>query len=111
MSGFQIPGPTRVKVDYLIATHGAVLLPAAPEFALIAEDKAMICVVDTVTYETATYCFSGLEFVRLNDSADFRPRVWLLMDRAKARELAKFPQLEAERPIFTEERPKEPDPA
>lgn len=96
MSGFQIPGPTRGKVDDLIATYGAERLESAPDaFHEIAEDKALICVIDTVTYETATYCFSGLEFIRLNDPSDFRKHVWLLMDRAKARELSHFPQLSA----------------
>ena len=46
--GFQIPGPTKGKVNHLIATHGAERLPRPPHaFHDIPEDRALICVVDT----------------------------------------------------------------
>lgn len=90
---FQIPGPTRGKVEHLIATHGAELLRQAPAaFQSIPEHRALICVIDTITYETATYCFSALEFESLSDVADFRKHVWLLMDKVKAEELSHFPK-------------------
>jgi hypothetical protein len=58
--GFQIPGPTKGKVDHLIATYGAERLPHPPAaFHDIPESKALICVVDTVTYETASFLFLG----------------------------------------------------
>ena len=47
--------------------------------------KALICVVDTVTYETANFCFSAVEMALLNDPTDFRRRTWLLMDLREGR--------------------------
>ena len=96
--GFHIPGPTKGKVDHLIATYGAERLSKPPKaFHDIPESKALICVVDTVTYETASYCFSAVEMTLLNDTTDFRRRTWLLMDRRKAEELLKFRTVPAER--------------
>ena len=95
---FHLPGPTKGKVDHLIATHGAERLPRSPTaFHDIPEDRALICVVDTVMYETASFCFSGAEMALLNDSTDFRPRTWLVMDRRKAEELSKYRTAPAER--------------
>jgi hypothetical protein len=96
--GFHIPGPTKGKVDHLIATYGAERLSKPPKaFHDIPESKALLCVVDTVTYETASYCFSAVEMTLLNDTTDFRRRTWLLMDRRKAEELLKFRTVPAER--------------
>jgi hypothetical protein len=95
--GFQIPGPTKGKVDHLIATHGAERLPRPPHaFHDIPEDRALICVVDTKMYETASFCFSAAEMALVNDSSDFRPRTWLVMDRGKAEELSKYRTAPAE---------------
>ena len=53
--GFQIPGPTKGKVNHLIATHGAERLPRPPHaFHDIPEDRELISVVDTKMYETAS---------------------------------------------------------
>ncbi len=96
--GFQIPGPTKGKVDHLIATYGAERVPRPPAaFRDIPESKALICVVDTVTYETASFCFSAAEMALLNDSSDFRRRTWLMMDRATAEELSRYRTAPAER--------------
>jgi hypothetical protein len=54
------------------------------------EGKALICVVDTLTYETASYCFSAVEMALLNDTTDFRPRTWLLMDKDEVERLSRF---------------------
>jgi len=96
--GFHLPGPTKGKVDHLIATCGAERVPHPPAaFHDIPEDKALICVVDTVTYETASFCFSAAEMALHNDSSDFRRRTWLVMDRGKAEELSKYRTARAER--------------
>src|SRR5438876_345951 len=95
---FHLPGPTNGKVDHLIATYGAERVPRPPDaFHDIPESKALICVVDTVTYETASFCFSAAEMALLNDSTDFRSRTWLVMDRATAEELSKYRTAPAER--------------
>jgi hypothetical protein len=88
---FHLPGPTKGKIEHLIATYGAERISKRQE-ALhdIPESKALICVVDSVRYETATYCFSTVEMTLLDDSTDFRQRTWLMMDRRKAEELSKF---------------------
>jgi hypothetical protein len=89
--GFQLPGPTKGKVDHLISTYGAERLAQPPKaFHDIPEGKALICVVDTVTYETASYCFSAAELALLNDATDFRPRTWLLMDKDGTERLSRF---------------------
>ncbi len=96
--GFQLPGPTKGKVDHLIATYGAERVPRPPHaFHEIPESKALICVVDTINYETASFCFSAAEMDLLNDATDFRPRTWLVMDRRKAEELSKYRTAPAER--------------
>ena len=52
--GFYLAGPTKGKADHLIATHGAERISRPPDaFHDIPLNKALICVVDTVTYETA----------------------------------------------------------
>ena len=87
--GFQLPGPTRGKVDHLIATYDAERVPRpSAVFHDIPESRALICVVDSVTYETASFCFSAAEMALHNDSSDFRRRTWLVMDRGKAEELS-----------------------
>ena len=96
--GFYLPGPTKGKVDHVIATHGAERISRPPDaFHDIPLNKALICVVDTVTYETASFCFSAAEMALHNDSSDFRRRTWLVMDRATAEELSKYRTAPAER--------------
>jgi hypothetical protein len=96
--GFQLPGPTKGKVDHLVATYGAERLPHPPAaFHDVPESEALICVVDTVTYETASFCFSAAEMALHNDSSDFRRRTWLVMDRATAEELSQYRTALAER--------------
>src|ERR1700739_118187 len=96
--GFQLPGPTKGKVDHLIATYGAERVPHPPAaFHDLPESKALICVVDTVTYETASFCFSAAEMALFNDSSHFRPRTWLVVGRATAEKLSKYRTAPAER--------------
>ena len=96
---FHLPGPTKGKIEHLIATYGAERLSKPPEALRddIPESKALICVVDPVTYETASFCFSAAEMALHNDSTDFRRRTWLVMDRATAEELSKYRTAPAER--------------
>src|SRR5215813_7987216 len=61
--GFQIPGPTTGKVQYLMDMYEAVVLDRPPRnFAEIPDHQAIICVVDTIQYEVASYAFSRQEF-------------------------------------------------
>jgi hypothetical protein len=89
--GFQIPGPTRGKVQYLVDTYQAVVLDRAPsDFDKISDHQAIICVIDTLQYEVASYAFSRQELSFLDDHSDFRKRTWLLMDKTKANQASGF---------------------
>jgi hypothetical protein len=93
--GFQIPGPTKGKVQYLVDKYQAVLLDRPPDtFDKIPDHQAIICVIDTLQYEVASYAYSLQEFSLLDDHSDFRKRTWLLMDKAKANQLSGFGKLE-----------------
>jgi hypothetical protein len=93
--GFQIPGPTTSKVQYLVDTYQAVVLDAPPlNFHDIPDRQALICVVDTIRYEVASYAFSQQEFSLLDDHSDFRKRTWLLIDKTRANQLSGFGRLQ-----------------
>jgi hypothetical protein len=93
--GFQIPGPTKGKVQYLVDMYQAVVLDQPPRaYDKIPDDQAIICVIDTLQYEVASYAFSRQEFSLLDDHSDFRKRTWLLMDKTKANQLSGFGKLE-----------------
>ena len=62
--GFQIPGPTKGKVQYLVDVHQAVVLARPPRnFNDIPDHQAIICVIDTIQYEVASYAFSQRSLV------------------------------------------------
>ena len=93
--GFQIPGPSKGKVQYLVDMYQAVVLDRPPRvFADIPDHQAIICVIDTLQYEVASYAFSRQEFSFLDDHSDFRKRTWVLMDKNKANLLSGFGKLE-----------------
>ena len=93
--GFQIPGPTKGKVQYFVDMYQAVILDRPPrDFSAIPDHQAIICVIDTVQYETASYAFSQQEFSFLDDHSDFRKRTWLLMDKAKANQVSGFRKIQ-----------------
>jgi hypothetical protein len=88
---FHLPGPTKGKIEHLIATYGAERISKPPEALRdIPESKALICVVDSVRYETATYCFSTVEMTLLDDSTDFRRRTWLMMEHPTVKRFRLF---------------------
>ena len=92
--GFQIPGPTKGKVQYLVNSYQAVVLDRAPpDFDKIPDHQAIICVIDTLQYEVASYAFSRQELSFLDDHSDFRKRTWLLMDKTKANQASGFGKL------------------
>jgi hypothetical protein len=91
---FQIPGPTKGKVQYLVDVYQAVVLARPPrKFNDIPDHQAIICLVDTIQYEVASYAFSQQEFSLLDDHSDFRKRIWLLMDKTKANQVSGFGKL------------------
>jgi hypothetical protein len=71
--GFQIPGPTKGKVQYLVDKYQAVVLDRPPNsFDKIPDHQAIICVIDTLQYEVASYAYSLQEFSLLDEHSDFR---------------------------------------
>jgi len=93
--GFQIPDPSKGKVQYLVDQYQAMGLDRPPNsFDKIPDHQAIICVIDTLQYEVASYAYSLPEFSLLDDHSDFRERTWLLMDKAKANQVSGFGKLE-----------------
>jgi hypothetical protein len=78
-----------------VDTYQAVVLGKPPDnFAKVPDDQAIICVMDTIQYEVASYAYSPQEFSLLDEHSDFRKRTWLLMDKAKANQVSGFGKLE-----------------
>lgn len=114
----EVPNP-KGKAQQLAELHGATILPQRPEaFEDVAEGQALICVVDNGPFEAAGLCTSREDFTDFTTPDDLgpdgergrgpggiptfamrsehqaqgrqRPRTWLLMDKAKAHELAGY---------------------
>jgi hypothetical protein len=57
----------------MVDTYQAVVLGKPPDnFAKVPDDQAIICVMDTIQYEVASYAYSPQEFSLLDDHSDFR---------------------------------------
>ena len=67
---------------------------SSDNFDKVPDDQAIICVIDTIRYEVASYAYSRQEFSLLDDHSDFRKRTWLLMDKTKANQVSGFGKLE-----------------
>lgn len=89
--GYYIQGPTFGKADFIINEWGAKLIIGSPVWPPPTA-KALICVVQNPFFDAAAYAFDEDEFAAFNDPGDPRPRKWLLMSEAKAKELTKYPK-------------------
>ncbi len=79
------------KARQLAGLYGAGIMDAPPEtFKDVPEGLALICVVDNGPFEAAALCYDADEFAAFNDPHETRPRTWLLMDQAKAHQLAGY---------------------
>ncbi len=86
----EVPG-NKSKSTQLAELYGAGIMEAPPEtFTDVPDGLALICVVDNGPFEAAALCYSALEFAAFNSPNETRPRTWLLMDQAKAHELAGY---------------------
>ena len=76
--------PIKDKARALVEYEGAtiVLRPS-----LVEPDKAIICVVDNGDFEAASYCYDKNEFDAFNDPYDYRPKIWLHMDKERTKQL------------------------
>jgi hypothetical protein len=79
------------KSAYLVREHAARVVSRDEASAAIDDSaKAIICVVNNGPFEAAAFCYSAGEFRDFSLPEDGRPKVWLLMDRAKAEELSGY---------------------
>ena len=89
--GFYIQGPMHGKAQYICEKHGGTIISHPQSLEGIEEDMAIICVIDKGIFEAAGFCFNEREFEEFNNLTDPRPRTWVKMDKAKAKELSRFP--------------------
>lgn len=78
------------KADYLIDEDGAEVVNQPLLFSDIPEEMALICVSKNRAFESAAFIFDESEFRDFTLPNDHRPKTWLLMDLAKAKELSNF---------------------
>jgi hypothetical protein len=85
--GYYIQGPAKGKVAFLTSQYGAEELAGAlvPFFV---SSHGVICVVDNGSFEAAAYIHDLEEFMRFDQPHDPRPKVWLLMEKALAKQLS-----------------------
>lgn len=89
--GFYLQAPLGVhkgKAKYLHEKHGAEIM-LTPEFPT--DGRVAICVVENELFEACGIAYDQEEFNVFN-SPDYRPKVWLKMERAKV--LAMCPEVE-----------------
>ena len=81
------------KVEALVRDHNAIKTYQPSSFEDIPEGKALICVVDNVAFEAAGLVYSQSELEAFTVPSDHRMKTWLLMDKAKAHELAGYKEV------------------
>lgn len=80
----------RNKADYILRNYDSIEIDRPIYFEEIAEDMALIVVVDNGAFEAAAFAYSENEFKAFTLSNDPRPRRFVLMDRKKACELTGY---------------------
>lgn len=89
--GYYIQAPSnKGKANFLVEKHGGEILTKLPLWADIPKGKSLIMVVDNGPFEAAAWAYSEDEynyFVEAMHQGDRRPRTYVLIDTAKAREL------------------------
>ena len=93
--GYYIETPqNRGKAEFLIGTHGARKVSGIDAKAAFQRGKGVVCVIDNVAWEAAAFIYSDREFDEFDPTnprnTDYRPRTWLVMDLAKAKELSGY---------------------
>ncbi len=94
--GYYIQGPSKGKVEMLMNQYGAHWMPPAEaplSYEEIPKDKAIVVVIENPLFEAAALCYNSREFedlINFDVVDDPRPRTILIMDRAKAYELAGY---------------------
>lgn len=89
--GYYISGPAKGKIQFIRSEYDGEFISPPESFKDIADDKALICIVDNGPFEAAGYCFDEREFEEFI-RPDSRPKQWMIMDKKKAEELTGFSQ-------------------
>jgi hypothetical protein len=88
--GYYIQGPILGKATFIQKEYGALPIEQPKSFFEVTEGKALICIVNNGFFDAAAYIYDVREFTEFTDSYDDRPKIWLLMDANKAKELTDF---------------------
>lgn len=83
-------GTNQDKAMEICRQFGGKIIPPPISWDEIPEGKALICVVDNGMFEAAAFAYDDREFKEFSNPKDFRPKTWVLMDLAKAKELTDF---------------------
>lgn len=90
--GYYIQGPARGKGEFLMEKYGADIVSKTRAEQLINSNEfAVVCVVDNGPFEAAALCYDTREFEAFSNPSDYRSKLWMTMERAKAHELAGYP--------------------
>lgn len=89
--GYYIEGPTCGKADYIVKQHGGRKV-SLEEAVKIVDDpnQAVIVVKDNGMFEAAGFMYDRLELERFTQPSDYRPTQFVVMDKAKAKELSRY---------------------
>ena len=89
--GYYLQAPTHHgKADHICKTHNGTIIPQPIYFKDVPVNKGLICVVDNGPFEAAGFAYNENEFLAFSREDDYRPKTWLLIDRAKAEALSGF---------------------
>jgi hypothetical protein len=89
---YYLDGPAKGKAQHLSDAYDAVRVTegeARERVAAGGEDGVhVVVIVENSTFEAAGVAYDMREFERFVRPGDFRPRTFMVMDRAKAAELS-----------------------
>ena len=80
------PGAVVGKADQLIELGAKELMSPPATIDSVADDKAIVCVVENGPFDAAAWAFNDRELSK--DLRDMRPKRWLVMDKKYVEENA-----------------------
>jgi len=91
--GYYIETPMNKNKAEQMATVGAVAIDKPDSFADIPEGHTLLCVVQNGLFDARSQrravgiCFDDQEFKAFGEPSDPRPKTWMTIDSASARDL------------------------
>jgi hypothetical protein len=83
--GYYIEAPeVHGKVQWIVDNYDGKVVALPASYDAIPEGKGLIVVVDNGIFEAAGFAYSEEEFRVFSNISDYRPKTWLLIDRAVA---------------------------